>query len=584
MVPMFISFVCNSTATVIHIGAVFPATNSTSGSVNPMYTQLITASFMAIRDLNSLYATDRKILFKLAVRDSTTTFEGTVAATVEIATRTFGVNGTNIIIGGGSDRETTEGMSTLLKYTDIPQIYAASDLSSLEPSDYENLSRVYPPSSSEGSTLATVLSSYFSYSRVVLIHSTDVYGLAGSDKFISSAEDLGIEILMDCSIGSLADIDDCFESLKNSDPRVFVLIISSLETAGAILSNGTIAGIFNQDSIIFGSGSLSTTSLWSQLSLQPLAMTKLIASFFTISFANDDWKVSIRGKSFIKNFRSQANTVVILPNGTKICSDRTDDDGHYKLFQITPYGKSQYVCVGKIYSSFAVDGSDITSYTSYVYDAIWAAGIAVIKYADTFSNGVIPTNVKLFNGKKFGQGKVEFLGYSGNVSFTTGKHHRGGFSHTGLRYKISNFHIGNGTLSSITLQRVGTSTEDGIFSKCTSDTELQSFVTGGCSELRYGNVYNIQPSDRAHNIIQRLPVAMRNTLYVMAGIDFVVIIFFGVILVIYRHSRILRAAQPAMMWIILSSNLYLVVRIIMSSGISNSFVCVCNAWTGHLGE
>ena len=583
MVPMFISFVCNSTATIIHIGAVFAATDSTSGSVNPMYSQLITASFMAIRDLNSLYATDRKVLFKLAVRDSTTTFEGTVDATVEIATRTFGVNGTNIIIGGGSDRE-TEGMSSLLRYTDIPQIYATSDLSSLEPSDYENLSRVYPPSSSEGSTLAKVLSTYFSYSRVVLLHSTDVYGLAGSDKFISSAEDLGIEILMDCSIGILADIDHCFESLKNSDARVFVLIISSLETAGAILSNGTIARIFNEDSIIFGSGSLSTTSLWSQLSLQPVAITKLMASFFTISFANDDWKVSIRGKSFIKNFRSEPNTVVILPNGTRICSDRTDDDGHFKLFQITPHGKSQYICVGKIYSSFAVDGSDITSYASYVYDAIWAAGFAVIKYADTFSNGVIPKNVKLFNGKKFVLENVEFLGYSGDVSFRPGKHHRGGFSHTGLRYKISNFHIENGTLSSITLQRVGTSTEAGIFSKCTSDSELQTLVTGGCSELRYGNVYNIQPSDRAHNIIQSLPVAMRYTLYVMAGIDFVVIVFFAVILVIYRHSRILRAAQPAMMWIILSSNLYLVVRIIMSSGISNSFVCVCNAWTGHLGE
>ena len=580
---MFVSFVCNSTATIINIGAVFAATDSTSGSVNPTYSQMVTASFMAIRDINSLYATDRKVLFKLAVRDSTSTFEGTVAASVEIATRTFGVNGTDIIIGGGNDRE-TEGMSSLLKYTDIPQIYATSDLSSLEPSDYENLSRVYPPSSNEGSVLATILSSYFSYSRVVLIHSTDIYGLGGSDKFITSAEDLGIEIIMDCGIGSLVDIDHCFANLQKLDGRVFVLITPNLEIAGAILSNGTTAGIFNENSIIFGTGSLSTTSLWSYLSLQPLAMTKLMAMFFTISFANDDWKISSKGKSFIKKFRSQANTVVILPNGTRICSDRTDDDGHFKLFQITPHGQSQYICAGNIYSSFAADGSDITSYASYVYDAIWAAGIAVMKYADTFSNGVIPTNGKLFNGKKFVLENVEFVGYSGNVSFTTGGHHRGGFSHTGLRYKISNFHVGNGTLSSITLQRVGTSTESGLFTKCTSDSDLQTFVTGGCSELRYGNVYNIQPSDRANNIIQSLPVAMRNTLYVIASINFTVIVFFTVILVIYRHTRILRAAQPAMMWIILSSNLYLVVRVVMSSGISNSFVCVCNVWTGHLGE
>ena len=544
---------------------------------------MVTASFMAVRDLNSLYANDRKILFKLAVRDSTSTFEGTVAATVEIATRTFGVNGTNIIIGGGSDRE-TEGMSSLLKYTDIPQIYATSDLSSLEPSDYENLSRVYPPSSSEGFMLAKILSSYFSYSRVVLIHSTDIYGLGGSDKFVSAAEDLGIEIVMDCGIGSLVDIHHCLASLQKYDARVFVLIIPDLKVAGAILSNGTTAGIFNENCIIFGSGSLSTTSLWSHLSLQPLAMTKLMANFFTISFANDDWKISSQGKSFIKKFRSKANTVVILPNGTRICSDRTDDDGHFKLFQITPYGKSHYICAGNIYSSFATDGSDITSYASYVYDAIWAAGIAVIQYADTFSDGVIPTNVKLFNGKKFVLKNVEFVGYSGNVSFRTGNKHRGEFSHTGFRYKISNFHRGNGTLSSITLQRVGTSTEDGIFSKCTSDSDLQTSVTGGCSELRYGNVYNIQPSDRAYNIIQCLPLAMRNTLYAIASINFTVIVFFTVILVIYRHTRILRAAQPAMMWMILLSNLFLVVRIIMSSGISNSFVCVCNVWTGHLGE
>ena len=580
---------CISSAGIVHIGAILSASDSVSGTVNPMYSQLITASLMAIHDLNSLYNNDRKISFKLSVRDSMSTYEGAIAATIDVTKRTFGVNETHAVIGGGNNR-VTDGMSSLLKYSDIHQIYSLSNISSLEPSDYPNVSRVYPSSADECSALAKVLRNYFSYSRVVLIHTSDIYGLAGANKFIEIASRLEMDILQECSIETQAGIDDCFAELKNKDARVFVLILSDIEVAGHVLTNGTTAGIFNDDSVIFGTGSLSTPLLWTQLSLDPAEVSKLASSFFTISLADADWKVTSRGKSFINKFRSQANTVATLSDGTRVCSNQTDDGGQFNLFQIIPRGKSRYVCAGEIYSAFASDGSDIVSYTSYIYDAVWSAGVAVVRFADTYNNGEILTNAKEFSGRKSIFENLKFAGYSGNISFATGEHYHGGFRNAGLRYQISHFTVESGsgsgsvTLSNITLHRVGTSTMDGVFTACTSDPTMQSAVTGGCSELRYGNIYNIRPSDRAPNIIQALSSAMRNTLYVMAAVDFVVIVFFTVILIVYRRSRILRAAQPAMMWIILSSNIYHVVRIVMSSGISNSFVCVCNVWTSHLGE
>ena len=580
---------CISSATIVRIGAILSASDSTSGTVNPMYSQLITASLMAIRDLNSLYSNDRNVLFKLSVRDSMTTYEDAIAATIDISKKSFGMKEIHVIIGGGNSR-VTDGMSSLLKYSNIHQIYSLTNTSSLEPSDHPNVSRVFPSSADECSTLAEVLRNYFSYSRVVLIHSGDIYGLAGANKFIEKASRLEMDILQECSIDNQSDIDDCFSELKYKDGRVFVFILSDTYIAGHVLMNGTIAGIFNDDSIIFGTGSLSTPLLWTQLSLDPAVVNKLVSSFFTISLADADWKVTSRGKSFINKFRSQANTVAILSNGTRVCSNQTDDDGQFKLFQIAPKGNSQYMCTGKIYSAFAADGSDIVPYTSYIYDAIWSAGIAVVRYADTYNNGAISPNASLFTGRKSLFENLKFAGYSGNMSFTTGQHYHGGFRNAGLRYQISHFSVGNGNgsgsgaLSNITLHRVGTSTIDGVFTACTSDPTMQSSVTGGCSELRYGNIDNTRPSDRAPNIIQSLPSAMHSTLYVMAAVDLAVIVFFTVILIVYRKSRILRAAQPAMMWIILSSNIYHVVRVVMSSGVSNSFVCVCNVWTSHLGE
>lgn len=584
---LFPFLTCVSNAAIVRIGVILSASDSTRGTVNPMYSQLVTASLMAIRDLNSLYNNDRNIFFKLSVRDSMSTLQDAIAAAVDVSTRAFGVNESHIIIGGGSNRE-TDGMSSLLKYSDIHQIYSLSNLSSLEPSDYPNLSRVYPSSSDECSALAKVLGNYFSYSRVVLIHTSDTYGLAGANKFIEGAYQLGLDILHDCSIDNQAEIDECLGFLQYRDARVFIVITSNIDIAGLLFTNGTTAGIFNDGSVIFGTGSLSTPLLWTQLSLSPVEVSKLASSFFTISLADADWKVTSRGKSFINKFRSQANTVAILSDGTRVCSNQTDDDGRFNLFRIVPKGKSQYVCAGEIYSAFAADGSDIVSYTSYIYDAVWSAGVAVVRFADTYNNGVISTNAKAFSGKKSLFENLKFEGYSGDMSFATGKHYHGGFRNAGLRYQISHFSVKGGsrgvTLSNITLHRVGTLTMDGVFTACTSDTTMQSAVTGGCTELRYGNIYNTKPSDRAPNIIQTLSSAMRSTLYVMAAVDFTVIVFFTVVLIVYRRSRILRAAQPAMMWIILSSNIYHVVRIVMSSGISNSFVCVCNVWTSHLGE
>jgi Receptor family ligand binding region len=574
---------CISGAGIVHIGAILSASDSISGTVNPMYSQLITASLMAIHDLNSLYNKDRKISFKLSVRDSMSTYEGAIAATIDVSTRSSGVNEIHAIIGGGNNI-VTDGMSSLLKYSDIYQIYSLSNISSLT-SDYPNVFRVYPSSADESSTLAQLLRNYFSYSRVVLMHSSDIYGLASANKFIESATYLELDILHDCPIDDQAEIDECLQNLKDKDARVFVILISNIEVAGLLLTDGVTAGIFNDNCIFFGTGSLSTPLLWTQVSLDTAVVSKLASSFWTISLADADWKVTSRGRSFINKFRSQANTVATLSDGTRVCSNQTDDDGQFNLFQIVPKGKSQYLCAGENYSAFASDGSDIVSYTSYIYDAVWSAGVAVVLFADTYNNGVISTNTKAVSGRNSIFEKLNFVGYSGNISFAAGKDHQRSFGNAGLRYQISHFSGSeSGTLSNITLHRVGTSTVDGVFTACTSDPTMQSAVTGGCSELRYGNIYNIRPSDRAPNIIQALSSAMRSTLYVMATIDFTVIVFITVILIVYRRSRILRAAQPAMMWIILSSNIFHVVRIVMSSGISNSFVCVCNVWTSHLGE
>lgn len=238
----------------------------------------------------------------------------------------------------------------------LAQVAYASNISSLSHlSVFPDFLRTYPSSSYEGYALADTITSFFGYSRVVLIYTSDLYGTDGATEFQAAATEKGIQVVDAVTFDSYETNFGAFlDDVKVYDARVFVLIISNSGQAAALMNYCSSSGLFNDKTIVFGTGSMATPLLWSGVSATVAA--KMMRSFFATSNADNDWKVTTRGLQFIKKYRAQPNTAGVMTSLGKVCNNATDDDGGYKLYQASLSGNAPYNCVGFNFSAFAVDG------------------------------------------------------------------------------------------------------------------------------------------------------------------------------------------------------------------------------------
>jgi hypothetical protein len=79
-----------------------------------------------------------------------------------------------------------------------------------------------------------------------------------------------------------------------------------------------------------------------------------------------------------------------------------------------------------------------------------------------------------------------------------------------------------------------------------------------------------------------MPGIIRSLLIFMAVLQFLVVVPFAVGLVVYRKSRMIKASQPLMMWLVLSMGLWGGARTIAGTYPVSTNVCIAHYWTGHL--
>jgi hypothetical protein len=85
----------------------------------------------------------------------------------------------------------------------------------------------------------------------------------------------------------------------------------------------------------------------------------MMRGFFVISEADNDWKVTDKGKEFITRFRAQPNTNGQINSTTglrTICDDTKDSEGGYDLYQDSLSGLPPFNCIGLNFSSYEEDG------------------------------------------------------------------------------------------------------------------------------------------------------------------------------------------------------------------------------------
>jgi hypothetical protein len=154
----------------------------------------------------------------------------------------------------------------------------------------------------------------------------------------------------------------------------------------------------------------------------------------------------------------------------------------------------------------------------------------------------------------------------------------------GIRFAVYNFQYTNEADSSTyAMRRVGAwSSEDG-FSPCTEDdSRYHVSWLGGCHSMDYGTSDSSIPKDRADPIEERMPAPLKALLVALFVIELCVVVFFGAVLVMYRKTRIMKAAQLPMMWLVLMMGLYGSWRVFLSSRDATVEVCYANFWLGHL--
>jgi Receptor family ligand binding region len=568
----------------VHIGAVLPFDDEDGN-------QLLAGSLMAIRDLNALYEAERNISFKIAVRDSGESFSDSILASLDIAINSFGGKGVHVLIGAGSNTQ-SEALAFASRDHDIAMIGYACNASSLSHEvEFPQVSRVYPSSSNEGTAIAHMISSYFGYTRVILIHSSDEYGIDGANLFTQAAVTMEIDILISAEINFFDnELLPMIKIFLPYDCRVFVLILSDVGHAGHLLREGSTANLFNANTLLFCSGSLLTSQSWSLIVGKNQESSRMMGGIFTVSVADNDWKVTTKGQEFIQKFRSLPNTLIKYPNGTIDCPTEKDDDGKFFLYRRNSdsIGRT-YNCTGNVFTDLAENGEDISPYAAYTYDATWAAGLSTLLYARTIHNDTVPSRISgtVLQSIMAIKPRVSFTGYTGLIAFSDSRsgidHYGTGDRILGVRYSISNFHPGNGSETDFSFKRIGTWTSESGFALCGTDPTLQSAVTGGCFKVEYGTIGNLRPSDRAPTVYRKMSENLKLLLYFCAAIDLSIVTFFAVVLVVYRKTRLLRALQPFMMWIILTANIFNGVRIILAAMPASPVVCKCGVWMGHLG-
>lgn len=240
----------------------------------------------------------------------------------------------------------------------LAQIVYASNTSSLSHgSVFPDSLRTYPSSSYECYALADTIVNYFGYNRVVLVYTSGMYGTDGATEFMLAAGHLGISVVATVTFDPFeTNFSTFLDPLLKFDARIYVLIISTITQAGKFISYAAKIGLLSEKTVVFGTSSLASRSLWTSTTMAQAQVRQVMGGFFALTNADHDWKVTSKGKAFIAKFRSLPNTVGVIGPTGRICDNTTDDDGGYMLYQSSLSNKSPYHCGGFNFSSFSKDG------------------------------------------------------------------------------------------------------------------------------------------------------------------------------------------------------------------------------------
>jgi hypothetical protein len=371
-----------------------------------------------------------------------------------------------------------------------------------------------PSSSYQSFAMINLLNTY-NWKRVIVLYAADDYGSDALNIFRLRANDSGIQIIKSIGIipGDLKKrglsqdkVINSLQSLQEYDARVFVLLLEDPKQAQQITMIGAKENIFTAASTLIGTSAISVPSLFefedSLSEEENSLMYDAFSGYLGIQHAFTDWMVSPTGLNFLDRFRALPPTRAIV-DGKEVCSQATDDDGVFKLWNIsTSAGR---LCGGSDYSTYGFISpgyAESAGYAAWTYDSATALlegmyfffldsttekiyTIICIKSKTISSTGIIgyckgtykvnddfyvPDNIDGRAIIEYMVGNVTVPGVTGTIKFSKGNEKLGNYGYGdrtfSVRYQILNFNSSKKLVSEFELNRVGTWLSESGYQVC----------------------------------------------------------------------------------------------------------------------
>lgn len=558
-----------------------------SGKISLNGSHAIAALIMAINEINNKTdGIEDSILprthIKFAFESPRSNYLSGLSSAMSLSSEVFNRTGVVGVIGAASDASST-ALAQVFAQAEykIPQISYGACTSALAHKDlYPYFLRTSFSDAHEGRVLAN-FATYFHWNTVTVFYSGDTYGNDIMLEFEDQAKINGMTVEAKYSFWSgTEDLSSVIQQAIDNGGvlKIFVLLMKGYD-AGHLLEQGSAMGLFKEGTQVLGTRYSSTPDTWAVMSSKA-NIPKIMKGFIGVEPSMTTSRKSINFQRFVKRFRRQKNTITTDSNGMIVCDQSKDDTNGQFLYKDRLTPTSPWICSGLEFDQFAEDGSDIDSLAAFAYDAMYAMAYAL----DTLINqGVDLRNVTGDEIKWALINNVSFAGATGEVSFKRGgagveayaEGNRAGL----MEYHIVNFnpvqfhkYVGNGASA---LLHTGTWISP-IFTPC--DMNYDS----SCSAFVFNTADNSVPLDIAPIVIVQMSDFAKSGLLAGAIVALFIDVFFLCMVYSCQHIRLIKAAQPAMLYMILYGALLACVRVIVATFDASNVTCVLGKWLGHI--
>jgi len=566
--------------TVINIGAVVPRLD-TNGHVFIEGVEELAAIVMAIREINPKTDLLPNVTLTLSVKSDVDDVATAFRYIDYLTKSSFGGKGVRAVIGPyfeNSAAVTAQYVSS--NSVNLAEItYKASSADLGNNIIYPNIFRTSASVSLESQAITDLLNIY-DWKNIILFNSADSYGTYLSNQF---EIDFTGTILNKFSLWpGLSDYSSYIRaaSATYGVKNIFVIMMSSSADAGLLLKQGYDLGFFHPGVQIIGSSTLASAKVWQYLPIEsnvPFIMKGVLA----LNPTSDRHNNSVYN-NFVKNWRSQPNTISSRDNnGNLHCISTRDDDGNY-LYQDRMSPDLPYVCTGLNFTSYSKSGIEIFDSALDAYDATYALAYALNTIHSTGSTDFSAVNILnalLYN--------TSFQGASGYLKFKTvglGSETYGvGDRIKGITYGVLNFDPSfyrsgdesNGGLGSA--YRTLFVLSDGKQKPC-DPTVIENCAT----DIVYNTADNSRPIDCRVIIEVQLSDTVRIVTWVICILCALFVFFCGFTVYLFHDHKLIKAAQPVMLGIVLFGILLGLLKVLVATIDVTDGVCVAGVWLGHL--